>query len=110
MNLTELKAAADKRYGGLPITFPDGDKETTFELRNVIRLSDGDRELVTELSETLSESEDFGAVREKFVQYLGILSGEPGKVAKFVEVVDGDISIILTVIEEYQAVTQPEKA
>ena len=114
MKLDDIKKAVEKAYVALPIEFTEEDSveapKLTLNLRNMLRLSEAEQKQVEALGQAINEDDSIAAVRPKFRTYLEILSGDAQLVARFMNVIDNDLAIILYVIEEYQKVTQAEKA
>lgn len=114
MNLTEIKAAVEKEYVALPIEFTESDdadaKVHTLKLRNVMRLSDEEQQKVEALGARFEEQQSVSGARPLFREYLEVLSGDVKMTDKFLKVIGDDLAIILYVVNEYQSVTQAEKA
>ena len=114
MDLQEIKAAVEKTYIALPITFdlsddPDAPK-ATLNLRNALRLSEDEQNQVEAIGAELGEASTVSAARPLFKRFLEVLSGDADTVQKFLTVIGDDLAIVTYVLEEYQRVTQVEKA
>lgn len=112
MNLTEIKEAVNKKYASLPLDWEDEKGLHSLQLRNVLRLSDKEQQEAEALGEAMSASENksIASIRETFVKYLSLLSGDAAGVKQFVKAIDGDLAIMVHVAETYQKETQAEKA
>ena len=113
MDLKDIKAAVEQKYIALPITFTeeDGGTEYTMKLRNLIRIEEKEQTAIQELSKAMAgEDKDIAEMRPMFRQFLTILADDKALVEKFLKVIGDDIAIMSYVMEEYQEVTQAEKA
>ena len=113
MRLDDIKAAVEQKYIALPITFTevDGGEEYTIKLRNLIRLEEKEQTAIQELSKAMDgEDQDIAEMRPMFRQFLTILADDKSLIEKFLKVVGDDIAIMAYVMEQYQEVTQAEKA
>lgn len=114
MNLTEIKEAVEKKYVALPIEWTSDATGEQFKmnLRNMIRLSDAEQDRVMEIGQAMKDSEDTNVaeLRAQMRDFLTTLSDRPELVDVFLAEINHDIAIIVYIVEEYQKVTQAEKA
>lgn len=112
MDLKDIKAAVEQKYIALPITFTeeDGGTEYTMKLRNLMRLEEAEQTEIQALSAEMGEDQEIAEMRPLFRKFLTILADDKSLIEKFLKVVGDDIAIMAYVMEQYQEVTQAEKA
>ena len=112
MRLDDIKAAVEQKYIALPITFTeeDGGTEYTMKLRNLMRLEEAEQTEIQSLSAEMNGDQEIAEMRPLFRKFLTILADDKGLIEKFLKVVGDDIAIMAYVMEQYQEVTQAEKA
>ena len=114
MNLTEIRDAVEKKYIALPLSFEDEQgNQLELKMRNVLRLGDGEQKQVQELSKKLESAAnegDLSELRTTFGEYLEVLTGDKHGTKKFLKAIDGDMAIMVYIIEKYHEQTQTEKA
>lgn len=108
ITLEDIKAAADKKYASLKI----GLGEHTIELRNALRLSEDERDRVSELQDELSGEDDEGNKIEGRSQtpvledMLRTLCATEGQGNKLVDALGGDLTLLAETFESYKEKTQ----
>ena len=112
MRLDDIKAAVEQKYIALPITFTeeDGGTEYTMKLRNLMRLEEAEQTEIQSLSAEMNGDQEIAEMRPLFCKFLTILADDKSLIEKFLKVVGDDIAIMAYVMEQYQEVTQAEKA
>ena len=112
MRLDDIKAAVEQKYIALPITFTeeDGGTEYTMKLRNLMRLEEAEQTEIQALSAEMGGDQEIAEKRPLFRKFLTILADDKSLIEKFLKVVGDDIAIMAYVMEQYQEVTQAEKA
>ena len=111
--LDALREEVEKEFAPVKIVVSDGSEVT---LRNLLRLNKRDRDRVLEKLKVLesiekSESEEEGSDIDRLVETaveIVTLVADDGK--KLAKELDGDISLVLKVLEVWMESTQPGEA
>lgn len=103
--LDDIRTAAEKNYGSLIIELGDGHK---VELRNVMRLSDAERDEFMALSDR--EDDDDVNVREALASMLRIVAATEGQANKLEEAFGEDLTLYAQTVELYKDATQAGEA
>lgn len=101
VTLAAIRAEAEKKFGNLTITLESGNEVV---LTNPLRLSKDARAILGK-----SADEDADA-QEVLVARLRAAAKEPALVDELVAEVDGDLTVIMAIFEEYAKVSQVGEA
>lgn len=112
--LESLREEAEKKFSPVEIELPDGDVVT---LRNMLRLPKNDRKKVVEKLKALEkvgedndgeETEDEVTELVRLGNEILMLVADQGR--KLVKELDGDVAVIMNLIELWMGTTQPGEA
>lgn len=117
MDLNDIKKAVESKYAGWPITWTTEDgKSRELNLRNMLRLSDSERETVRLLIQSINTSADSdddvdpADIRDTMHKLLIHLSGQEKLVDEFMVEIENDLATMVYVVSTYVEETQAEKA
>lgn len=113
--LDSLREEAEKEFAPSKIELSDG---SLIVLRNILRLGKKDRELVLEALDGLNSSKDdaeeedggFEVVNQLADNAEVILSLVASDSQRLLEELDGDVALMMSVIEKWMGDTQPGEA
>lgn len=100
--LDSLREEVDKEYAPVKIGLSDGSSVT---LRSLLRLNENDRKAVLSAVEAIGgDDADLNDVTKAATKVIDLLAGKDGK--KLIRELDGDIALIVKVIESYMEASQ----
>lgn len=106
--LDDLRAEVEKKYAPLQITLSDG---TVVTLRHLLRLKDKVREQVVDtlklLESTDGEDQDAAEMIDAATTVLKLVADQG---TKLIRELDGDVTLIMAVLERWAESTQPGEA
>jgi hypothetical protein len=99
--LDQYREAAEKKFGSHPVQI---DENTTVVLRNPIRMSDKERQALTEVKLKEEDAKAAGDERsyfERAADVIRIVAETTQQAEKLLEAINGDLGILLSIIEDY---------
>ena len=115
-SLESMKEELDKEFAPLQLELG----KDTLTLRNLMRISDTDRETVLNALDSLDMGEDDDEDRERTTEEIAAMSAAiteiflavtaNGKGQKLVDYIDGDLQLSMKVMEKWTEATQPGEA
>ncbi|TCC19962.1 phage tail assembly protein [Kribbella sindirgiensis] len=105
--LDDIRAAAEAKYGAVPITLSDG---SVCKLLNPLRLSKEKRAKLTELSKENKDAESVDDSQEQLEGTIRIVAERAVLAEQLIEEVGGDLAVLATILEKYNEGAQVGEA